>query len=581
MGEEMRNASQPSTGVLLFTGLLLLLLLPCCGTTTEAEGDNIIEDGDQENLEPYCVPGAHWENGTCVPDELDDDNDTTPIDGDTDPLTDGDAESNPTTDGDLDETEDDSDENNTPSDGDQDSPDRDTDNEDIPTPSLEQIVPDSLAVDSEVPLSTLVNGEPVHATWQSDNDSVATVNEQHVVGVSVGEATLHAQLEPHRWPAHTVRVMERDRIEARGIWVNRWAFSSAADVATIMERCANAGFNQVYFQVRGVFDAYYDSSLEPWARGLSGTLGNDPGWDPLQTALDEAHQRGMELHAWINVFTAWDGSGQPTGSHPLADHPDWRMVDSSGTAMPYGSGYVWVAPGIPAVRQHNTAVAVDIATHYEVDGIHLDRVRYPSRSYSFDDQSLAACQQEQGASACSGDDYMDWQRRQVNRQVAEMYEALRDAAPDVVLSAAVFGIYQDVFGWNGVTEGYEDWLQDPKAWDEQEIIDVIIPMIYWVPTTTYGDFLDFRLLTDTFAEMFSNRFFYAGSDVTDGSAKTNGKTTIDWVDIEDQVLYTRQAGLVEGWVLYDYGTMNSAGYWDELKSGPFAHEAQVPFFWWK
>ncbi len=570
---------------ILFTMWLALGWMSACATSSEPESDKPDTDGDSEALEPYCVPGAHWENGECVPDVQDDDDHND--DDDSDFLPDGDDE--PSTDGDEDTDlfeQESQDEQETAPDGDED-PQLDGDQElDEENPAaLSQVVPDHLAVGTDVPLTALVDGETVTATWASDNEAVATVEDQTLRGVSAGDATIQARYAPHVWPAHTVQVLERNRVEARGIWVNRWAFSSAADVATIMDRCRQAGFNQVYFQVRGIFDAYYNSSLEPWATRLSGTMGQDPGWDPLQTAIEEAHERGMELHAWINVFTAWDGSGTPSASttphHALYDHPNWRMTDSSGTAMPYGSGYVWVAPGIPAVRERNVAVAVDIATRYDVDGIHLDRVRYPSRSYSFDAVSIATCQTEEGAANCSGSAYMDWQRRQVDRQVAEMYEALREAAPRVVLSAAVFGIYTDDFGWNGVTEGYEDWLQDPKAWDEQESVDVIIPMIYWTTTANYGDYLDFRALTDDFAERIANRFLYIGSDLTDGSAKDAGKATIPWAEIEDQIDYTRQPGLVEGWVLYDYGTMNTADYWQQIEAGPFAQPALVPFFWWK
>ena len=81
--------------------------------------------------------------------------------------------------------------------------------------------------------------------------------------------------------------------------------------ADTAERAANANFNAIFFQVRGNADAYYASQLEPWASRPSGTLGQDPGWDPLAVAIAEGHARGLEVHAWINVFPSWLGETAP------------------------------------------------------------------------------------------------------------------------------------------------------------------------------------------------------------------------------------------------------------------------------
>ncbi|MBD0319967.1 MAG: family 10 glycosylhydrolase, partial [Gemmatimonadetes bacterium] len=93
--------------------------------------------------------------------------------------------------------------------------------------------------------------------------------------------------------------------EARALWVTRFEYDSPAKIATIMQKAADANFNVVYFQVRGAADAFYRSSIEPCATGLCGRLGGTPTWDPLQTAVTEAHARGLQLHAWVNAFTGW------------------------------------------------------------------------------------------------------------------------------------------------------------------------------------------------------------------------------------------------------------------------------------
>ena len=264
-------------------------------------------------------------------------------------------------------------------------------------------------------------------------------------GIAVGEPTLQAEARIGTKVVATesvkLRIVARQRVEARGLWVNRWAFAGdktqgQKDIAQIMDNAKNAHFNQIYFQVRGTFDAYYDSNYEPWAARLSGTLGKDPGWDPLAVAISEAHNRGLELHAWINVFTIWASTTAPSDNeHALVKYPGWVMCDASGQAMTtLVDSYIWASPGNSWVRAHNTAVVADIATRYDVDGIHLDRVRYPGTAYSHDAASESAyATAKETRPALS---FADWEREQVVAQVAEMYAALTDKAPRVALSAA-------------------------------------------------------------------------------------------------------------------------------------------------
>jgi len=133
--------------------------------------------------------------------------------------------------------------------------------------------------------------------------------------------------------------------EFRGLWVDRWSYKSPDDIQAIVQKAAQANFNSIFFQVRGKADAYYQSNHEPWAAGLtvSGTLtqtqlGQDPDWDPLQTAIDQAHAAELELHAWVNVFSCWSGETPPittcTPTHIYNEHPEWLQCDESGTPMP-------------------------------------------------------------------------------------------------------------------------------------------------------------------------------------------------------------------------------------------------------
>jgi len=165
------------------------------------------------------------------------------------------------------------------------------------------------------------------------------------------------------------------KYEARAIWMSRfdYAFGRTAEqsrnyIRSYFEQARKSNFNIIYFQVRGNADALYHSAYEPWSKILTGTLGADPGWDPLQFAIDRAREQGLELHAWINTFPAWrSGEKPPTASipeHPYRAHPEWVVCDSSGKPMNPKIGYITFSPGIPEVQQHIQKVLADIVGNY-------------------------------------------------------------------------------------------------------------------------------------------------------------------------------------------------------------------------
>src|SRR5215203_4362295 len=124
--------------------------------------------------------------------------------------------------------------------------------------------------------------------------------------------------------------------EMRGVWIATvanidWPSSRTltadqqrAELVDLMSRAATAGFNTIVFQVRPAGDAVYASTIEPWASLLSGTQGTNPGYDPLEFAVQEAHARGMELHAWVNPFRAHfpDDTSRIAASHIARRRPD-------------------------------------------------------------------------------------------------------------------------------------------------------------------------------------------------------------------------------------------------------------------
>ena len=275
--------------------------------------------------------------------------------------------------------------------------------------------------------------------------------------------------------------------EIRAVWVTRWAYANHAlsaeaqqeRVREIFRRARDAHINTVFFQVRGQADAFYRSSYEPWAAPLSGRLGEYPGWDPLALAIEEGRRNGIEVHAWVNVFTCWSGSVPPPEDvvpTPLYwAHPEWICVDQQGERMSISEDdYVWVSPGISEVREHVLKVVTEIVEQYAVDGLHLDYVRYPGIEYSHDPISTRRFLQNKKPSKRMS--WAAWQRDQVTLFVRNVYDRVQRVRPEAKVSAAVVAIYRAP---NGKWDGYHRVYQDAREWLASGWVDFVVPMTYW------------------------------------------------------------------------------------------------------
>jgi len=356
--------------------------------------------------------------------------------------------------------------------------------------------------------------------------------------------------------------------EFRGIWVTRWNYDSVADIQQIMTNAANAHFNAVLFQVRGRADAFYQSDYEPWAAELTGTLGQDPGWDPLATAVTEAHARGLELHAWVNVFPCWSGLVPPPHCQPehiYNAHPEWLQADSSGVPMPLNDGYVAISPGNLEVHDHLMNVFADIVSKYDIDGLHYDYIRYAGSAYSHDAVSEYRFIHDNP----QGLGWADWQRSQINILVARAYQQLLAQNPDLKITAAVWGIYRNYWGWPA-SQGYFDYYQDSQYWAQMGIIDALCPMIYWPMYVPGGNPPYFDYLVPDFVSHAGDRHIYAGM---------HGNYS-NFQEIIDEIQFSRQAGTF-GNVVFAYSYIVQRGYWDDYRNGPYATPVSVPVMPWK
>lgn len=356
--------------------------------------------------------------------------------------------------------------------------------------------------------------------------------------------------------------------EMRALWVTRWDYHSAEDVRTIAERAAGANFNALFFQVRGNADALYRSPIEPWSALLSGTLGQDPGWDPLETAVHEAHSRGLELHAWVNVYPAWLGETPPPSTTPeqmvnsfnqLYDD-EWVMWNRNQEPMTLNKEYLWSNPAHFAVLEQIVAVGHDIAQRYYVDGLHLDNVRYASWEYSRDPITLAEVEEAQAADPSV--DRKEWQRWQINTLVSRLRQAIDSTKPGLLLSAAVWPVYQDIWEWWTAGDGYEGFCQDSVGWIGQQTADLISPMLYLSSITT--DDAQFAALVNDFVQRAGGDHVAAGITATYDTFDPIGRR----IDI------ARQAGCA-GQAIFAYGHVNQKRFWEEFRRGPYATPATV------
>jgi uncharacterized lipoprotein YddW (UPF0748 family) len=364
-----------------------------------------------------------------------------------------------------------------------------------------------------------------------------------------------------------------DRLrEMRGLWITRFSYSNQAQLEAIIDRAAAARFNAVFVQIRGDGDAYYRSSHEPWSRRLSGVLGRDPGWDPLQVAIDRAHGHGMELHAYFNVYSAWPASqavpeAEGPVQHALHLHPEWLAVDSSGTNR--DSEYRWFSPGNPDVRAHIVATARELVSRYDVDGLHLDRIRTPGSDYSRDPVTLAAFDTARAANPQLT--FADFMRAQVTQMVADLYAMLAATRPRVQLSAAVWGIYRPLPGCS-TSQGFGNYYQDSLAWTDAGVIDALVPMIYW--PIEPGACTDWSTLLDGFLAGRAGRHVWAGMHALD-------RGSWQLPEVASRIERSR-ATEAQGTVIFASAYLDAElARWDELAEGPFVEPALPVAMPWK
>ncbi len=281
--------------------------------------------------------------------------------------------------------------------------------------------------------------------------------------------------------------------EMRGLWVVRTALVSPRQVDQVVDRAAEAGFNALFVQVRGRGDAFYESRLVPRSPLLSRQAAD---FDPLARLLGRARARGLEVHGWVNtLLTAHLPLPLPAG-HVLGRHPDWAMVPRKGARRAFEArgkkllaiirkesreigdveGF-YLSPSVAGVQAHLEGVIRELLETYELDGLHLDFIRYPGPSFDYSRAALegfrrhtgGTVQDLLGATRREARAWADYRRDILTSLAVRLGQAARSVRPGVLVSAAV--VPDESLA---VEHKFQSW----PRWVSDGVLDVVCPMVY-------------------------------------------------------------------------------------------------------
>lgn len=329
-------------------------------------------------------------------------------------------------------------------------------------------------------------------------------------------------------------------------------------------------FNAVIFQVRPQADALYESELEPWSYFLTGEQGKapEPFYDPLHFWIEAAHDRGLELHAWLNPYRAHHSSGKVISEKSIIKtHPE--------LVLKLANGMYWMDPALEGTKEISTAVVMDLVKRYDLDGIHFDDYFYPYDSYNngkdFPDDKSWNTYKSAGGELSRG----DWRRENVNSFIKNIYEEIKAEKPEVKFGLSPFGIWRP--GYPKSIAGYDQYdklYADAKLWLNEGWIDYFTPQLYWTTNKLEQSFP--VLLGWWEEENYQARHLWPGINAGLGGDDKN----ID--EVINQIMITRgmlpQSPGVVFWSIapvVNYPNLTKA-----VLEGPYRKQALVPASPW-
>lgn len=370
--------------------------------------------------------------------------------------------------------------------------------------------------------------------------------------------------------------------EMRGLWVatvNNIDWPSVAGLSvdslkseaqTILDRAKSIGLNTIFLQVRPSSDVIYHSAIEPLTYYLVGDNDNFPSdFDPLNFWIEEAHRRGLELHAWINPLRATPKPDYISGRNHISKiHPEWlvKYADKQ-----------YLNPGEPNVRRYIANVVTEIVQKYDIDGIHFDDYFYPYPVVNEKFNDLDTYKKY----ATKKQSIDDWRRANVDSLVSEVSRVVHSEKPWLAFGISPFGVWRnktdDERGSNtraGITD-YDVLYADVLHWAQMKWIDYVVPQIYWEAGNKAADF-------DELHNWWGKTFAPYGIKVFVGHAiyKINDATT-PWknpAEMPSQIEKVRNNENILGSVFFSYRQLNRdlLGLEEQLKSNFYVQKTLAP-----
>jgi len=373
--------------------------------------------------------------------------------------------------------------------------------------------------------------------------------------------------------------------ELRGVWVSTvvnidWPSEAGLpstqqkqELLRILDAHQRAGMNAIFLQVRPSADAIYAKGKELWSRFLTGQQGMPPSplYDPLEFAIQEAHARGMELHAWFNPYRAtFDLSeANVSAQHITKQHPEWFFTYA---------GKKLFNPGLPQVQQYIVDVIMQVVRNYDIDGVHFDDYFYP---YPVAGQSIP----DYPTYRHYGKDFRtidDWRRNNVNQLIQTLADSIHSAKKYVKFGISPFGIWQnkkqDPAGseTSGLS-GYGQLYADARTWLQQGWVDYINPQIYFPFNHRAAAF---ETLLTWWGENAYGKHVYVGQ-----AAYKAGSNTTGWrnrSELPNQIRYLRRNPHIQGSVYFSSKSLvnNLGGFRDSLQYNFYRYKSLPPTMPW-
>lgn len=366
--------------------------------------------------------------------------------------------------------------------------------------------------------------------------------------------------------------------EFRGVWIasvaninwpsknNLSVDQQKAEAIRMLDMLKDHNFNAVIFQVRPSSDALYTSSLEPWSYFLTGETGKAPfpNYDPLQFWVEEAHKRGIELHAWLNPYRAHHSNGGSVTSQSMVN----KLSDMT---VRLKNGMYWFDPANPRTQDHVSNIVKDLVKRYDIDAIHFDDYFYPYATYNggkdFPDTVTWSDYKKNGGSLSLA----DWRRDNVNKFVERIYKEIHAEKSYVKFGISPFGIWKPGYpeGIIGSSQ-YDELYADAKLWLNKGWVDYFSPQLYW-PVDSKNQGFE-KLLTWWQSENTLNRHLWPGLNTIEVKAIDRPTEIKKEIEISRNVL-NNSTGAVH-WSIA--GLTKNSSMLPMLKNGPYKEQALVP-----